>query len=177
MIKKKFGLAGLALALSLPLANTAQADGFYVGAGLYQSSIDFDGLNDEDAVPAAFVGYNFWDTVAKISAEVGYYDLGSYKESILGSTVGVDASAISAMGVAGVGLGPMIEVYAKAGLAVVSADVESAVGKASDNEMEPVYGLGASIDILDIIDIYAEYLRVDSDFETDLVGVGVRLDF
>jgi hypothetical protein len=37
--------------------------------------------------------------------------------------------------------------------------------------------LGFSFDILDTVDIYAEYLKFDNKVDSQMYGVGVRLDF
>ncbi len=167
-------MLSIALAIIFILcASISNADGFYVGAGAYKADMNIEDF-DNDYVPAGFVGYQFLDTnVLMLSAELGYYDLGetdsnSYK---------VDASALTLAGVAYLPIGPFFEVYAKAGIASVSVDVK-AFGKKKDFDGEEVFGgVGFALDILDTIDIYAEYLLFNTKIDSEMIGVGIRIDF
>jgi hypothetical protein len=155
-------------------AVSANADGFYIGAGAYKTDMEIDDFDDDDYVPAGFVGYQFLDTnVLMLSAELGYYDLGQYS----GNQYEVDASAVTLAGVAYLPLGPFFELYAKAGVASVSVDVDT-FGNKDDYDGEEMFGgVGFAFDILDTIDIYIEYLRFDTEVDSEMLGVGVRLDF
>lgn len=155
-------------------AGSAGADGLYIGAGAYKTDMSIDEFDDDDYVPAGFVGYQFLDTnVLMLSAELGYYDLGDYSDT----NYDVDASAVTLAGVAYLPIGPFFEVYAKAGVAAVSVDVRT-FGKKDDYDGEEAFGgIGFAFDILDTIDIYAEYLVFDTEVDSEMVGVGVRLDF
>jgi len=155
-------------------ATSANADGFYIGAGAYKTDMSIDEFDDDDYVPAGFLGYQFLDTnVLMLSAELGYYDLGDYS----GSDYDVDASAVTLAGVAYLPIGPFFEIYAKAGVASVSVDVDT-FGKKDDYDGEEAFGgVGFAFDILDTIDIYVEYLVFDTEVDSEMVGVGVRLDF
>ncbi|MCF6345815.1 MAG: porin family protein [Thiomicrorhabdus sp.] len=168
-------MLGMSLAASLALfTSTASAGGFYIGGGVYKANIDADLFSDEDIVPAGFLGYEILDLgVVMLSAELGYYDLGDYKKN--GNTV--DASAISLAGVVYLPIGPFIELYAKAGIASVSGETNSNGTKDDFDGTEAFGGAGFAIDIFDTIDIYAEYLTFDTEVNSELVGVGVRLDF
>jgi len=163
---------GLATFISV-WVSAASADGFYIGAGVYQADMDVQDF-DEDYVPAGFVGYQFVDTnFLMLSAELGYYDLGGTHSK----NYQVDASAITLAGVAYLPIGPFFEVYAKAGIASVSADVEI-FGQKEDFDGEEAFGgVGFAFDILDTVDIYAEYLLFDTDVDSEIIGVGIRLDF
>ena len=168
-------LMGIGLAASLALStSTASADGLYIGAGVYKSSVDANILSDDDTVPAAFIGYQLLDVgVAMFSAELGYYDLGSYNKN--GNSV--DASAVSLAGVAYLPIGPFFELYAKAGVASVSSETNTGGVKGDFDGLDTFTGAGFALDIFDTIDIYAEYLRFDTKVDSELIGVGVRLDF
>ncbi|MEP4484090.1 MAG: outer membrane beta-barrel protein [Halioglobus sp.] len=153
---------------------SAQADGFYIGAGAYQTDMSIDDFDDDDYVPAGFVGYQFLDTnLLMLSGELGYYDLGDFS----GSDYDVDASAVTLAGVAYLPLGPFFEIYAKAGVASVSVDVETFGNKDDYDGEEAFGGAGFAFDILDTIDIYVEYLVFDTEVDSEMVGVGIRLDF
>lgn len=152
----------------------ANADGFYVGVGAYKTDVSIDELDDHDYTPAAFVGYQFIDTnLLMLSAELGYYDLGSYDDN----DIEVDASTFTLAGVAYLPIGPIFEVYAKIGVASANIDVKEA-GIDDNFDGENAFGgIGFAFDILDTIDIYAEYLTFDNDVDSEMYGVGVRLDF
>ena len=152
----------------------ASADGFYIGAGAYQTDVSIDDFDGDDYAPAAFIGYQFLDTnVLMLSAELGYYDLGDYS----GNTIEVDGSAITLAGVAYLPIGPFFEVYVKAGIASSEIHVKD-TGKRQDFDGEEGFGgVGVAFDILDTIDIYAEYLAFDTKSDSKMYGIGVRLDF
>ncbi len=166
-------IIGIALAASLNLI-TAHADGFYIGAGAYKSSIDTNLFSDDDVVPAGFLGYQVLDAgVLMLSAELGYYDLGDYSKN--GNTV--EGSAITLAGVAYLPIGPFFELYAKAGLASINSETYTSGTKGDFDGLDVFSGVGMALDIFDTIDFYAEYLRFDTDVDSELIGAGVRLDF
>ena len=151
----------------------AQAEGFYFGAGAYETEVDIDVLDDSEYVPAGFVGYQFLDTnFLMLSAELGYYDLGDFDNR----RVEIESSAVTLAGVAYLPIGPFFEVYAKAGIAAVKAEIEID-GDTNDFDDEEFFGgVGFAFDIFDTIDIYAEYLQFDSELESEMIGIGIRLD-
>ena len=154
--------------------STASADGFYIGAGVYQTDMSIDEFDDDDYVPAGYLGYQILDTnILLLSAELGYYDLGDYS----GTDYDIEASALSLAGVAYLPIGPFFELYAKAGIASVSVDVNTSGNKDDYDGEEAFGGVGFAFDILDTIDIYAEYLVFDTEIDSEMVGVGIRLDF
>lgn len=163
------------LAATLALSATqASADGFYIGAGIYSPEVDYATVTDSDTTPAFFLGYQFIDTsIFMFSAEVGYYDLGSVSSN--GTKIDSDALSISA--VAYLPIGPIFEVYAKAGVAQTNVDVSFEGSKTDFGGTDGFGGIGASLDILDTVDIYVEYLVFDTEVKTESVGVGVRFDF
>lgn len=167
-------LLGAGLCASLAFSTAANADDFYIGTGIYQSDMDVSSFDDDDTVPAAFVGYQFLDSnFLMLSAELGYYDLGSYS----GRNYKVESEALSLAGVLYVPIGPFFEVYAKAGMAAVSVDTKvNGVSKDYDGT-ESFGGVGFAFDIFDTIDIYAEYLQFNNEVDSEMMGVGVRFDF
>jgi hypothetical protein len=168
-------LLGVGLVASLALStSTASADGFYIGAGAYKSSIDSNLFKDDDIVPAGFLGYQIMDVgILMLSAELGYYDLGDYKKN--GNTV--KGSAVTLAGVAYLPIGPFFELYAKAGLASINSKTNSNGTKGDFDGTDMFSGAGFALDIFDTVDIYVEYLRFDTDVDSELIGAGVRLDF
>ena len=98
----------------------AQADGVYIGAGIYRADTDA----GHDTTPSGFIGYNFLDTnFFMASVEAGYYDLGNTSNNNLK----LDASAITAGGVLALPLGPIFEFYAKGGLAFLDAETKTSL--------------------------------------------------
>lgn len=157
----------LALGAAAPLV---QAGGLYIGVGGYQADSDV----GDDTVPAGFLGYTFVDTnFLMLSGELGYYDLGDTSNR----TTRVEASAATAAAVVSVPLGPFFELYGKGGIAAAEVKVESGGKTDKNSDNEGFYGFGASIDILDTIDIYAEYLVFDTEFNSEMYGVGIKLAF
>lgn len=158
------------IALALAIALPAQAGGLYLGGGAYQADSDV----GDDTVPGGFVGYNFIDTnFLMLSAEVGYYDLGDTSNR----KAKVEASAWTAGGVVALPLGPIFELYAKGGIAFADVKRETDDRKDDKNNEEAYYGVGASLDILDTIDIYVEYIVFDTSVNSEIAGVGVKFSF
>lgn len=153
----------------------AIAGDFYLGAGAYQSSVDYDNFDDDDeTVTGGFIGYTFVDSnIVMLSGELGYYDLGDTGNS----SYKIDGDAVTAAGVVSLPIGPLFELYAKAGIASLSIDVRSPNKNFKDDGEEAFYGAGFSIDLFDTIDIYAEYLTFDTDVDSELLGVGAKLTF
>ena len=62
---------------------------------------------------------------------------------------------------------------------MASGDIEvKEAGIQDDFDGEKVFGgIGFSFDILDTVDLYAEYLKFDNEVDSEMIGVGVRLDF
>jgi len=159
------------LILAGGLATQAQAGGLYIGAGAYQSDNDI----GDDTVPAGFLGYTFVDTnLLMLSVEAGYYDLGSASNK----NAKLEASAITAGAMASLPLGPFFELYAKGGVAFMDTKLKLD-GSTNNNQSDEkaYYGAGFAFDILDTIDIYAEYLVFDNKYDSDVAGVGIRLSF
>ena len=161
-----------ASAVCLAFASSmAMAEGFYVGAGAYTTSVDdvIDGatIDDSDTTMAVFVG---WRPIELLGVEAGYFDLGSYE--IDSTTEELDAAAYTLAGVLTVDLGPVC-LYGKA----CAAQLELEVDGWDDSSAEPFAALGAYVDIMDTFYIYEEAMRIQADVDIDLLGAGIRVDF
>lgn len=168
-------LAACAFLLSLSMPSLA--DGFYIGAGAYLTDIEVLSDSTDEVTPAGFIGYQFVDSnFLMLSAEFGYYDLGSISGTVNDIDYSLDAEAYSLAGVAYLPLGPFFEIYGKAGLAEMGFDADFAGQELADDGTEVFVGAGAAIDILDTIDIYAEYLYFDNAINSQMFGIGIRLD-
>jgi hypothetical protein len=174
---KTFFQAALTALLFITLSFTsisANASGFYFGLGGYSANMEIEDFDDDEIVPAGFLGYQFIDSnIFMLSAELGYYDLGGFS----GPGYDVDSDAFTLAAVGYIPIGPFFEVYAKFGVASVSVDTTLG-GNTRDSSGEDAFGgVGFAFDILDTIDIYAEYLRFDNRIDSELYGIGVRFDF
>lgn len=155
--------------VSLLVQAPARAD-IYLGAGVYQSEAKVTNLDDDNDTTTGFqLGWVLVDSVVILSAELGYYDLGSYSDN----GVKVEADAITLGGVASLALGPFFELYGKAGIASANVEIN---GRDKDGE-ESYIGAGFAFDVLDTLDIFVEYLDIDTEADTELLGAGIRLQF
>lgn len=165
-------------ALSLLTLSAPSFANIYIGAGAYKSETEGVPANDDEEVTAFFLGYNIVDSnIFMFSVEGGYYDLGSFTGTENGDDYKSEAEAYTIAGVAYLPVGPFIELYGKVGFAMVEGETVINGDKYSDDGEEAFGGLGMSIDILDTVDIYAEYLVFDNEIESEMAGVGVRLAF
>jgi len=155
----------------LVLASAGARADFYVGGGIYGTSVDEVGLEDSDVAPAVFVG---WRPIELVGVELGYYDFGKFEDS--STNTAVDASAVTLAGLLSMELGP-VGVYAKLGLADPSFKVNQ-VGSNLDDGTNPFGGVGLTVDLLDKLYLYGEYLHFDNDdAPIDVYGAGLRYSF
>ncbi|MEM6583289.1 MAG: outer membrane beta-barrel protein [Pseudomonadota bacterium] len=170
IITKKLIPALLSLCIFLPFSAPAMSDGLYIGAGVYRSDNDA----GDDTTGGGALGYTFIDTnIIMLSVEGGYYDFGKTSNN----SQSIEADALTVGGVVALPLGPFFELYAKGGIARIDGEIRSTNSLEKGNEDEFYVGGGASIDILDTIDIYAEYIAFDGDFDTNIAGVGIKISF
>src|SRR6188768_2661781 len=126
-------LGALSLAAIAPQAAAAD-NGFYIGAGITKSEIDFDDFGDDieldDNSFKLIVGFRPLNWLA---VEANYIDIGS--------DVAVDATAftVSALAIAEVGV---IDLYARLGMANWKIDIDDDFGGGSEDDWDPTYGVG-----------------------------------
>lgn len=162
-MRRSFGFF-LFLTLVVVLSGSAQASG-YIGVGAYTASADVS--SDSTLSPAFMVG---WRPIELLGVELGYYDFGNFKES----GIRIDGSALTLAGLLSLELGP-VGVYGKLGLANYDFDYGSGlINDLFDDGTSAFGGVGATIDILDRVYFYAEYLRFGAGAGLDVVGAGVR---
>ncbi|WP_300355070.1 outer membrane beta-barrel protein [uncultured Alcanivorax sp.] len=170
---KRFGqaLTGLTLLSLVPLAS---AGGIYIGGGLYNASVDekIDNVDfdDEDTTGALFLG---WRPIELIGAEVGYYDFGE-QEADNGTKI--EGGAVTLAGLLSFELGP-VGLYGKAGVADTDFDIRNAAGDDDDSSTDAFGGVGATVDLLDKLYVYGEFVHFDNDAGVDMVGAGLRYHF
>lgn len=167
-------VAGLVFAALLGATTVAHAD-FYVGGGVYSTSIDADtggggSLEENDVAPAIFLG---WRPIELVGVEVGYYDFGNFENA----GTSLEGTAFTLAGLLSMELGP-VGVYAKGGVANNEFEFSSAGSSSSDSSTDPFGGLGLTVDVMDRLYVYAEYLRFAADdADVDVAGVGLRWSF
>ena len=181
---------GLAVCAVSSAALAGSESGFYVGASLGTAEVeysddspDFSGVDDidfedDDTAYKIFGGYNFGLVpFLNIAAEVAYVDFGSQEGRIAGIKGNkVELDAISAAGLVGFDLGPL-GLFAKAGLVNWDGDIDTFAGDESESGTDPLYGVGAKVQ-LGPIAVRAEYERYDLDkFRVDYYSVGAVYTF
>lgn len=164
-------LSGLAL---LALAPLAGASGVYIGAGLYNASVDEDidnvEFDDNDTTGGLFLG---WRPLELIGVEVGYYDFGE-QEGDNGTRI--EGGAVTLAGLLSMELGP-VGLYGKAGVADTDFDIRHPSGDDDDSSTDAFGGVGATVDLLDKLYVYGEVMHFDNDAGVDMIGAGLRYHF
>ena len=176
MLLKK-PLQALIAVTAFSLSGAAFAGDFYIGGGIYSPGIGYSNFEGSNTELSAFAGYTFIDSsLFMLSVEGGYYPLGSFKQSINGNTYKASTDALTLGGVAALPIGPFFEIYGKLGAAYMSIDSNlSSID--SSSSWQSYYGAGMSIDVLDTLDFYVEYLGFSGELDSNTVGLGVKLSF
>ena len=141
-------LASLVSALAMPLAAHAGAEsGIYLGAGVGDTNIsgplDSDNLDFDSTGYKILLGYNFGVVpLIDLAVEGAYVNLGEESRG----NVKFEQTSWNGFGLAGLSFGP-IGLFVKAGMA--AWDTETRIGsvKTSDSGTDPVYGLGARLQL------------------------------
>ncbi|MDJ0813534.1 MAG: outer membrane beta-barrel protein [Woeseiaceae bacterium] len=166
-------LFGAAAVASLLLAPAAQADsGFYLGASVGDTSVEFDDFDENDTSWKAYGGYIFDMPVLDFAVELAYLDFGSQGGELLQVPAAVDADGIGAFGLAGMDFG-VFGWFVKVGYVSWDADLEAFGLSGSDDGTDLGYGLGFRLNFSSI-ELRAEYeLHEFDDADVDMATVGV----
>lgn len=163
-------LAGAAILTVAPLANA----GFYVGAGIYNSGtdekIDNVEFDDDDTSGGLFLG---WRPIELVGAEVGYYDFGELEGD---NGTKIEGGAVTFAGLLSFELGP-VGLYGKGGVANTDFDVKHPSFKDDESSTDAFGGVGATIDLLDKLYVYGEFMHFNNDAGIDMFGAGLRFQF
>ena len=172
----------LAAAALISFAANTQADesaGYYLGASIGWATDQVDTFEDSGIGFKVFGGHAFNEYLA---AEFGYTDAGKLKDSIDGVDVTVESSGIVAAVLGRLPLGDAFSLFAKVGYVLYDETVTVSEGGVRESEKntddDPLYGIGAELDVGERIKLRAEYELVDipnADF--DIVSVGATLRF
>jgi hypothetical protein len=166
-------LALVALMVSTPAL--AVGGGFYLGGSVggatteaKEGNIKFD---DSDTAWKLFAGYHFLQFFA---VEAAYRDLGSPRDTVLGSDVEFSPTAFDIAGLAGVPLGP-VYLFGKLGVVRWDSDISIDGFKLSDDGTDVEAGVGLSVDVLKIqVRGEIEYINVADGVLMYTVGAAWR---
>ena len=157
---------------------SAGADsGFYLGGSIGQTELDIseDGIdfNDSDNGYKAFAGYNLGIIpLIDLALEISYVDFGTAED--LGIDVDADTVAIAAL--VGFDVGPL-GLFAKAGMNAWDGEVSGFGVSASEDGTDPMYGIGAKIQIGSFA-VRGEFERFElDDIDIDFLSVGAAYTF
>lgn len=168
------GVLATTLLAATPLSSFAGADsGFYIGAGVGDTSLKIDSFDESDSSYKIFGGYNFgYVPLIDLAIEASYVDFGNPSTN----NASADVTGINAFGLAGLSFGPF-GVFAKAGMLQWDADLASNNMTASDDGTDPAYGIGARFAIASFA-IRAEYEVYDvDDADVEMISVSGVITF
>ncbi|MCK2185199.1 outer membrane beta-barrel protein [Halomonas getboli] len=165
------------LAITAAPAFATGTTGVYLGGALGQMHGD-DDFDDEADMVKLTAGYNVgWLPFLDLGAELGYVNGDTLHGEVDGRSGSLDVDAFEAMGVAGLSFGPL-GVYAKAGMADWDAERRGRGLTHDYSGTDPVYGLGARVELLDITGrVEIERLDTDEIGDIDMVTAGVVYTF
>ena len=146
--------------------------GVYIGAGLYNTAVDEEVENaefDDDNTTGTVPG---WRPIELVGAEIGYYDFGEVEGN---GNVKVEGESTFA-GLLSFELGP-VGLYGKGGIANTDFDIKHPLGDDDDSSTDAFGGLGATVDLMDKLYVYAEYMRFDNELNVDMFCAGLRFQF
>lgn len=176
-------LAILGLALAHSSAAVAE-EGFFVGGafgnGYLDESIDGNRINSDSSAYRIYGGYGF---TKYLGVEIGYLDLGTFRETIDVGGTGVPVSAsASGFTLAAIGTLPLSERFSVIGrLGYYFHDGESSaagVVEDSPSDESPFVGIGLGFDISEVLEINLAYdLIKTDDADPTLVTLGLTLRF
>ncbi|VUD52184.1 hypothetical protein TDB9533_01579 [Thalassocella blandensis] len=175
-------IATAVLAMGSIAAHAGSDTGLYIGGSIGQANVELSdadfNFDDSDTGFKVFGGYNFgWIPTLNIAAEVAYVDFGSQEDEVAASVnVNTEFTTLTAQGIVGFDMGPL-GLFGKAGLASWDGDLNAFGGSSSESGTDPVYGLGAKIQ-LGSIAVRAEYEMFDIDeSDIDYISVGASITF
>lgn len=174
MIRKTPIFRSLAALMLCALAGSASAeDGFYIGGGAGQASVDESQYDDEDTALSVFGGYQF---NRHFAIEGGYADLGEIEPGEGAATLEADSFHVAA-----VGMLPVTDAFAfygKAGLHRWDADTGLALLNGEDSGTDPVYGIGAQYRFNERFALRVDLSRFRmEDVDVDVAQLQARFDF
>lgn len=169
--------AVLLLLFFVAVSTAAQAQqNFYGGVSI--GSFDGEVVNGSDTGWKIFGGYQLNQNLA---LEVSYVDLGTVKETFLGSTFRAEQSGIAGVIVGSAPINKQFSFFGKIGLFLWDADIKFTnvllfSGSESDSGTDITYGVGLKYDFNKRVGVRAEWDHYEDDIG-DLLSVGVSFNF
>jgi OOP family OmpA-OmpF porin len=149
---RKDVVAALVLAASLGVTTQeAAAQGFYVGAGIGEATIEVGPFKDDDLGFKIFGGYEFNKNLA---VEVEYIDGGTQKDR----GIKLDSSVFAVSVLGQLPLSDIFSLYARLGYGSWDLDVK---GGPNDDDEDLQYGLGAAFNVGPNWQVRAEWEALD----------------
>ena len=174
----------LALAALLFAVNVkAEDQGAYVGISLGEASQDFTtevgSFEGSDTSFKLLAGYQFNEHFA---VEGGYADGGTQQDTVNGIDVKLASEGLFAAFLAKLPIGQVIAPYAKVGYVVYDSSTTLTAGNntasESENDDNPIFGLGCEFRLGEHLRLRAEYEYVDvPDVDFDIVSVVATWQF
>ncbi len=177
-MNKLFTLTLLASALALNTTAHAGDSGFYLGAsaGSVTSTVNKEVVNNQinsfDGKDAAYKIIAGLRPLDWLSAEVNYLDLGKPDSGAFNA----DSTALSGSGLLIASLGPVVEVFGKAGAVSWNSKITDGINTIKKNGTDPLYGGGLMVH-LGSLSVRAEYEHFDMDVDSNLLSVGLTWTF
>lgn len=176
--KKLILTAALFSLLTPSLAMAGAESGIYLGAGAGNSNIK--GAVDEDSFDLdangykLILGYNFGVVpLIDLAVEGSYVDMGEEKVGDLSFS----QTSFNGFGLAGLSFGPF-GIFAKAGLSSWNADSTSGSLKKTVSGTNPVYGIGARLQIMKVSGrIEFEYYDQDNFNDVSMGSISLLYTF
>lgn len=155
-------LGAFALAAAATPAQAAD-NGFYLGAGITQTTFDIDDIGSGELDDNSFKIIAGFRPLNWLAFEANYIDLGGESDE----DFSFDASAFTASALAIAEFG-VIDVYARAGFANWRTDASvDDLGSASDDGWEPTFGVGVGAHF-GSLGVRAEYEQFSADMFDEL---------
>jgi OOP family OmpA-OmpF porin len=163
-------LATLSLAALAPPAAAAD-NGFYLGAGISQATtkVSFEDVGSADTDDTGFKVIAGWRPLDFLAVEANYIDMGGDSED--GTSIDSSAISVSALVLAEIGI---VDLYARAGMAMWDTKLTDAGQSVSDDGWEPTYGVGVGVHFGSVgVRAEYEYLKTEP-FEDVLDGFDTK---
>lgn len=152
-----------AAAVSVPsvAADRTDRSGFYAGGGLGQSSVETDGLDDDDTAWKVFAGYRVTAApMLDLAVEGGYRDFGNPEQTVNGQKTEYEANGVDLYGVAIAPVGA-VDLFGKVGgIWYEQERTVSGVKVEDDDETDLAYGVGVGTEFRNV-GVRAEWERFD----------------
>lgn len=154
-------------------------DESYIGIQLGQSSIDYQGLDDTDSGFKLLAGHRY----KNIGIEAAYTELGGTSGYITPyKTFALDASTVSLSAMGYLPVNESFSFFGKLGLNKWSVDgtarTHNQTFSDSSDGTDPVFGLGATYDLGQYVNLRVEAERYQlDDADVDFISIGVGYTF